>query len=217
MNNCPNCSNQLIIDDKIIYEYVYCEQCGFKKIAMPEHGHCCMNPDRKIVRFYSDYEEALTNSDDYTIWEQCQNCGRKFGNAKGKKGISKFDIPGSCESLYENVTLAKSELPALAKKVRDYESQKNRDPFWDDYNEYIQSERWKSIRDIVLKRDNHTCQSCLNAPAVEVHHTDGHYRKNEPLFTLISVCSRCHNIITEIERGGHKNAAKIMYLFDTPN
>ena len=43
---------------------------------------------------------------------------------------------------------------------------------------------------------------------------DDRFRKNEPLFTLISVCDRCYHIITEIEGGNHGFAEEIKYEFN---
>jgi predicted HNH restriction endonuclease len=51
--------------------------------------------------------------------------------------------------------------------------------------------------------------------ATEVHHKDGQFRFNEPLFSLVSVCSTCHRIITEIEQTRNaKETDKIKYKFD---
>ena len=102
----------------------------------------------------------------------------------------------------------------MSKSIQERKTQRKRETFWDDYNDYLGSEKWKLIREIILKRDNYICQSCLNAKAEQIHHLDGKFRKNEPLFTLISVCNECHDIITEIERGNHRLAKKIKYKFD---
>jgi 5-methylcytosine-specific restriction endonuclease McrA len=91
---------------------------------------------------------------------------------------------------------------------RKREDQSHR--FWNNYNEYLNSPEWKEKREIVFKRDNNKCQSCLNKDATQVHHKDGQFRMNEPLFTLVSVCDKCHEIITQIERR-NKNVERITH------
>lgn len=72
------------------------------------------------------------------------------------------------------------------------------------YAEYLKSDEWMAKRKQVLKRDNHTCTACLEAPATQVHHTTYERVFDEPLFHLQSVCDDCHAKIhdkrTDIER-----------------
>ena len=60
------------------------------------------------------------------------------------------------------------------------------------YSEYLLSEKWYEIRKKVLKRDNYTCQGCLEKEAEEVHHKNYTHLFDELLFDLISVCKSCH-------------------------
>jgi len=43
------------------------------------------------------------------------------------------------------------------------------------------------------------CESSFNK-ANEVHHLTYDYFENEPLYTLISLCKECHDLITKIDR-----------------
>jgi 5-methylcytosine-specific restriction endonuclease McrA len=59
-------------------------------------------------------------------------------------------------------------------------------------DEYLQSERWKTKRKLVMQRDSNTCQACLQAPAEEVHHRTYARIGAEPAFDLVSLCGPCH-------------------------
>lgn len=67
--------------------------------------------------------------------------------------------------------------------------------FFEKYNIYLQSEKWQNKRQLVFKRDSHTCQCCLVNPAKQVHHLNYTHVFNEPAFDLISVCDDCHKQI----------------------
>jgi 5-methylcytosine-specific restriction endonuclease McrA len=212
MDKCPDCGNKIETENRTIAEYHFCNNCGFEHIDYPLT--CCLFPKIIPVRFYSDEIEAFRDSDNYVIYNQCQNCGRRVGKAISKSRYEKNEIPQSNNSIVEKSDLIKKELQELSKSIQTRKIQRKRETFWDDIDDYLKSERWQNIRKIVLKRDNYMCQSCFNAKAEQVHHLDGRFRKNEPLFTLVSVCNRCHDIITEIERGNHRLAQKIKYEFD---
>jgi endogenous inhibitor of DNA gyrase (YacG/DUF329 family) len=46
-----------------------------------------------------------------------------------------------------------------------------------------------------LKRDNFLCQNCYTNKNLKIHHIDGN-RKNNQLENLITLCSKCHSILT---------------------
>ena len=71
------------------------------------------------------------------------------------------------------------------------------------YVDYLRSYDWKERRGKVLRRDGYMCQSCLNAPATQVHHLTYKHLGNEPLFELVSVCKPCHDKITDMDRNGN--------------
>ncbi|ARV16876.1 hypothetical protein BTO07_09540 [Polaribacter sp. SA4-12] len=60
------------------------------------------------------------------------------------------------------------------------------------YNEYLLSEKWKTKRNEVLKRDNSLCRVCKEKKAEDVHHLTYENLFNEKLEDLISVCRKCH-------------------------
>lgn len=79
--------------------------------------------------------------------------------------------------------------------------------WWAAYSAYLLSDRWRSKRDRVLKRDNGLCQACLTRQASQVHHLTYDHCQNaqgefgyEPLFDLESICEICHRALTKLDR-----------------
>lgn len=207
---CPECDSITKTIDKTIAYYHVCEKCYFRTVSYP-NNNCCFSPNNKPVKFYNDEIEAIQDSDKYLVFNQCQSCGRKNGTPLKKVNYNKSELYFFDEELVEKTKELSLEVQVYSKELDKQKIENRRDTFWDDYSEYLKSEEWEIKRKLVLNRDNHICQSCLCEKAMEVHHKVGYFRKNEPLFSLVSLCGRCHNIITEIERGNHKNAEKIIY------
>ena len=210
---CPHCNSVINSSDKITAFHYHCDNCGFDDIEYAPNGNCCISPDIITVRDYSDEFEALQNSDDYRVYNQCQHCGKRIGTALKKSNYEKDSLPVSI-NLIEEKRAAEREIVKIADRIRDKKKLINESNFWNLYSEYLKSERWHEITKIVLKRDNYICRSCLTETATEVHHTEGRYRMNEPIYTLVSVCRRCHEVITKIDRGYFDSAEKIRYEFD---
>lgn len=211
---CPICENSLLIEDKIYALYKYCKSCKYEELEFSSNGYCCIEPKIIPVRDYKDEEDAHNDSDKYRVFKQCQHCGKRIGSAMKNKDFRKAELPKARTDLEEIIQEARTEISEISSRINKIKKQKENLDWWNDINEYYKTERWKNITKIVLERDKYICQSCLSSKAVEVHHTVGRYRKNEPLFTLVSLCQRCHNIITEIDRGNHENVEKIKYEFD---
>ena len=62
------------------------------------------------------------------------------------------------------------------------------------YNKYLQSDKWNSIKEKVLRRDNHICQECGNTDKLIVHHkTYEHiFKEAKYLDDLVILCKECH-------------------------
>ncbi len=86
------------------------------------------------------------------------------------------------------------------KKRKEFQKEKSFKQFIEEHNKYLKTDDWRKRRELVLKRDNYLCQSCLDKKATQVHHKSYRYWKNEPLFELVSVCEDCHKIITDMNR-----------------
>ena len=87
-----------------------------------------------------------------------------------------------------------------SEKSKDFNKQVDLNNFLDEHSVYVKTDDWKKKRNLVSKRDDYICQSCLEKKAVEVHHKSYRYWKNEPLFELVNVCKNCHDKITEMNR-----------------
>lgn len=84
-----------------------------------------------------------------------------------------------------------------AKRAADFEARLEM------MNQYYSTAEWRAKRQLVLERDNWTCQANLpgcNRTARQVHHVTYAHFGNEPLFDLVSVCVKCHEQITAIDR-----------------
>lgn len=69
-----------------------------------------------------------------------------------------------------------------------------------DYDAYIHSHDWDLKRNERIELDNHTCQICgTTERMLQVHHRSYKNLGNEPMDDLITVCSVCHEIISDIE------------------
>jgi len=69
-----------------------------------------------------------------------------------------------------------------------------------DYDAYIHSHDWDVKRAERLELDNHECQVCgTSERPLQVHHRSYANLGNEQMDDLITVCSTCHAIISEIE------------------
>jgi hypothetical protein len=62
-----------------------------------------------------------------------------------------------------------------------------------EHQQYLKTPQWQDMRLKVLKRDDYTCQGCLENPATEVHHITYDNWKNEFMFELMSLCRECHS------------------------
>ena len=64
----------------------------------------------------------------------------------------------------------------------------------DEYRQALLSDEWRTVRDLILDRDNHACQNCSTKTNLEVHHK--YYYGKMPWDTpheyLITLCQICH-------------------------
>ncbi len=70
-----------------------------------------------------------------------------------------------------------------------------------EYSAYLKSTKWRKIREVVLTRDNHTCQLCnwsheeSGNRQLTVHHKSYEFIMHEEdndFKDLITICSICH-------------------------
>jgi hypothetical protein len=137
------------------------------------------------------------------INNNCKKCGGKFIDAYKING-ERLDCYYQCEKCflsyphykYESMDISCLSLCNDAGEIdteygywyqlREKENKK------ESHQQYLKSSQWKEIRKKVLKRDDYTCQGCLENPAVDVHHITYNNWQNEFMFELISLCRECH-------------------------
>lgn len=72
------------------------------------------------------------------------------------------------------------------------------DDLWQaQYELYLDTDKWKKKRALVLERDQQCCQGCMDAQGTEVHHLNYENMGDEFLFELVSLCHQCHEKIHE--------------------
>ena len=144
-----------------------------------------------------EYVYKLSESGTIILSQQCQTCGIKPSGS----AIKHSDVPNLKEKIALNeIKKYSEELEKSGPTYERYQSEyinvrrKNQLDDWRiQHAEYLQSSKWKAIRQKVLKRDNFLCQGCLEKPATEVHHKSYENWQNELMFELISVCYDCHH------------------------
>lgn len=62
------------------------------------------------------------------------------------------------------------------------------------YPKFIRGSYWRWVRNMVLQRDNSTCQNCFSTINLHVHHKTykNHLEEHLNLQDLITLCKKCH-------------------------
>lgn len=152
----------------------------------------------KMTDFCDDHElifvKRIKSNGQYLLNKQCLNCGEKEGKAYKLNSVNNIELlPNYSEELLDEFYFKRNE---FYKEKKESE----RKEWFVGYNIYLKSDKWKHKRSLVLKRDNYTCQSCLVNEANEVHHLTYNHVFDEPLFELVSICNKCHELITKLDR-----------------
>jgi len=172
----------------------------------------CQHDDTNLVRY-------IKSNGVVCVRIQCKVCGTSIKEVP-KKGLDAETLPMFDESLRHDWDERKSQRRnELFEKYREKNNQQHEQykqeqderhqvylqevaernrQWWIDYNTYLRSERWHTIRQRVLERDNHICQACLKNKAAQVHHLS-YVLYNEvgrsAAFELVAICFTCHKEI----------------------
>lgn len=154
----------------------------------------------------SEVRRRVTRTNARTFYRQCVQCGRNMGQC----ATSTLVNPDSCPPFDEDINIEwlrerQKRLHELKEqKTKEYEEQKaqteaqielQRIQSRNNYKKYIHSDEWARKRNLVLKRDNYTCQACLINKASDIHHRTYENLGNELMWELVSVCRGCHERI----------------------
>lgn len=124
---------------------------------------------------------------------QCFNCGDMNSGAIKKSTVPDFNaLPVANENKRENKWELHNEERT---KFINWINEKRKSALKEGYDEYLNSEKWKSLRLKILERDKNICQACLINKATQVHHLTYERFTDECCFDLVSVCVPCHNKI----------------------
>jgi len=66
---------------------------------------------------------------------------------------------------------------------------------YDEYREYLFSDKWKSKKNQVIERGNRICEICEKRYIEHTHHRTYKKLYNEPLEDLLGLCWECHGNI----------------------
>lgn len=146
------------------------------------------------------YVKRIKSNGSPLVNKQCFECGEHDAKAYKLIEVGNFNIiPTFREDLKDKFYFNQRDI--MIKNMED----KKTLWFKKYYEPYLNSDEWKSKRDLVLKRDSFLCQSCLTSKATQVHHTTYKHVFNEPLFELVSICKPCHDLITKLDRDKNGN------------
>lgn len=165
---------------------------------MNEQG-ICLNCGQNICQ--NTYEKKDNRLNCYS---QCLSCGCYMRHWKYESFDESYEIESDCdpgififkgEYWYDFIRVNMegkliTELDAKyeVKKLKNYTPNRRKE-----HQQYLKTPQWKDMRLKVLKRDDYTCQGCLENPATEVHHITYDNWKNEFMFELMSLCRECHS------------------------
>ena len=150
---------------------------NFSHPDTPLYRDRCLHTERAYRRY------RRTDGRD-EVRHQCLSCGDRASvipKAQATaQGIFVDQLP-DCE-------------PELTEKLSEA-SQRNSaarlEKWFSVYQNYLQSQEWRSIRERVLARDRHRCQGCLQEDAIEAHHLTYANIGDEFLFELVAIGKRC--------------------------
>jgi hypothetical protein len=187
---CKSCNSENI---KLLKEGSYttgsvCLECGFGNVDYNSNG-CCGNSNHIHIQF---------EQSNGTIVQRvaCKSCKSLIGGAvKKDKWFESY--PKLSNIKYKQIEQEKSDshrkLSAQILLIRDNIIEAKNDLWWQNYNKYLLTTKWKDKRIAVLKRENDMCQGCHSKKAQHVHHTTYSNLGDELLFQLVALCIDCHS------------------------
>jgi hypothetical protein len=124
--------------------------------------------------------------------KQCVRCGVLVGDWIPHAEIVAPDliepIDDDLRKIYlENALSLRAEIVKVA-------AEKERKEFFENYDEYLKSEKWNEKRKAVLRRNFWgNCEGCGVNPSTQVHHLTYDHVYDEFLFELVGLCKNCHD------------------------
>lgn len=186
-----------------------CEKCGYNGDLIEENYSdmilviCpeCYNFEYKTcIHERSSYVKYLIGGS-FRVQNVCQVCHKLHGTFIKQSGLDLENIKTIDKEKYNFwYTEQNEKFNKRYSWLLNIKKEKEQKEWFDKHNQYLKSNEWLEKREMVLRRDNYLCQSCLKSKATQVHHLNYNHWGKEPLFDLISVCDECHELITEMDR-----------------
>ncbi len=192
---CPVCKNNLSAKIGDIFRIIFCNHCKtYGRISEKSSGECCESPSVRNVRY-------KTSGTAIQIRKQCTTCGQMPGSAIGGfSPLEKEKLPFADIEKRDARDAIYNDLRRKVNKWTEENRLKAREEqnaeWWASYTTYLESKIWKEKARMVMKRDNHLCQSCLIVNASQVHHKSYQFvdfKGGEPAFDLEAICTPCHD------------------------
>jgi len=127
---------------------------------------------------------------------QCLTCGRSVGNAFRHASIAPEVLATMQEFDYEFRDLMEERRAEIFQQriaVRQAEQEQSLNSRKMEYDAYLLTSKWKTLRAKVIDRENGLCQGCREKRIQEVHHLTYANFGDELLFQLAGLCSDCHS------------------------
>jgi hypothetical protein len=125
------------------------------------------------------------------VWNQCQACGRRMGNALPNSRPYPRSDPNVAITYEANYKRVGDEVAAQHIDLSVGESEE----WWAKYTAYLETPAWLQRRFLVIKRCGGVCEGCGSAEVDEVHHLTYEHVTEEFLFELVGLCGNCHHRI----------------------
>ena len=196
---CPKCEHELTIETTHFFETEICENC-LDHAIITSINNCCKSPKLYMVKL-------IISNGMIQVRNQCSGCGFLEGKSiGGLSSIERDKLPmvnqNKRDERLDFIQNESKDFYNEVKRLRQAKFEKEREDktglWWQQYKTYLQSPEWRKKRELVLKRDNYRCQSCLTGLATQVHHTSYalvDFKGSEPCFDLTSICAACHELI----------------------
>jgi hypothetical protein len=122
-----------------------------------------------------------------TIHLQCQRCGKSLSGA----------LPRADHYFFQGYPEWNAELQEKYWEGQKKEFEDKRPQRRQDYQAFLSTPEWRTLRHKVLQRAQFPCECCLSDGAVEVHHDGYSDGWLPPAWKLRAVCRSCHERLHE--------------------
>lgn len=187
--SCIFCKTEKDRNNTTIWECFisYCPECSNYEIIR------CIHENNKVVRYMQSGRWYVKNL--------CTDCNTLNGSFLKQSDYDFENLKTINKEKYDTFKNIESKnINDFLTPLRDKWYKWEKDNWFKEYGDYLNSNEWKDKRLKVLERDNYLCQSCRINKATEVHHLTYNHKGHEPLFDLVSVCKDCHELITMLDR-----------------